>query len=62
MSGVSFKYGMYLSTVMGTCGKNGETHARRYQMFATQAGLDPRWWPHASKCFCHMNNVQKKDG
>eukprot|EP00971_Amphidinium_carterae_P293452 5826210-Amphidinium_carterae.1 len=27
-----------------------------------QAGLDPRWWPHAARCFCHMNNVQKKDG
>eukprot|EP00971_Amphidinium_carterae_P250343 4969860-Amphidinium_carterae.1 len=27
-----------------------------------QAGLDPRWWPHVARCFCHMNNVQKKDG
>eukprot|EP00971_Amphidinium_carterae_P039071 768017-Amphidinium_carterae.1 len=27
-----------------------------------QAGLDARWWPYASRCFCHMNNIQKKDG
>eukprot|EP00971_Amphidinium_carterae_P352434 6492594-Amphidinium_carterae.1 len=34
----------------------------QYQAFPRTMGLDPRWWPHAARCFCHMNNVQKKDG
>eukprot|EP00971_Amphidinium_carterae_P097211 1923852-Amphidinium_carterae.1 len=27
-----------------------------------QAGLHLKWWLYAAKCFCCMNNVQKKDG